>query len=85
MFNEINWKEKLTSRKFWMAIIGFVTAILTMFNIPEPTIQQAVMLLGAISTLIAYIIGQGLVDAAIESARVHVIEVPVKKEEDYLG
>ena len=24
--NKINWKQKLSSRKFWAAVVGFVTA-----------------------------------------------------------
>ena len=29
----IDWKRKLTSRKFWMAVIGFVTGLLTYLGI----------------------------------------------------
>ena len=36
----INWKQKLTSRKFWAAIIGFVTAILVAFGVNDLTIEQ---------------------------------------------
>jgi len=63
---KVNWKQKLTSRKFWMAVTGFVTSILVAFNIDELTIEQVVALITAASTLIAYIIGEGLVDAARE-------------------
>lgn len=61
---KINWKQKLTSRKFWAAIIGFVTAIMVAFNVSDLTIEQVVGLITAASTLIAYIIGEGMVDAA---------------------
>lgn len=61
---KINWKQKLTSRKFWAAIIGFVTAILIAFKIDELTIEQVVSVISATSVLIAYIIGEGMVDAA---------------------
>lgn len=61
---KINWKQKLTSRKFWAAIIGFVTAILVAFGVNDLTIEQVVALITAASTLIAYIIGEGMVDAA---------------------
>ena len=60
----IDWKRKLTSRKFWAAIIGFVTAILVAFGVDTPTIEQVVALIAAVSTLIAYIIGEGMVDSA---------------------
>ena len=61
---KINWKQKLTSRKFWAAAIGFVTAIMVAFGVNDLTIEQVVGLITAASTLIAYIIGEGMVDAA---------------------
>lgn len=61
---KINWKQKLTSRKFWAAIVGFVTAILIAFGVDDLTIEQVVAIITACSTLIAYIIGEGLVDSA---------------------
>ncbi len=61
---KIDWKQKLTSRKFWAAIIGFVTAILVAFNVNNLTIEQVTGLITAAATLIAYIIGEGLVDVA---------------------
>lgn len=59
----INWKQKLTSRKFWAAVVGFVTAILVAFNIPDMEVEQIVGIISATSVLIAYIIGEGMVDA----------------------
>lgn len=61
---KINWEQKLTSRKFWAAIIGFVTSIMVVFGVNDLTIEQVVALITAASTLIAYIIGEGMVDAA---------------------
>lgn len=61
---KINWKQKLTSRKFWAAFTGFITALLVAFKVPDLTIEQVVALITAASTLIAYIIGEGMVDAA---------------------
>jgi len=60
----INWRQKLTSRKFWLAVIGFVTAVLVALGIDDLTIQQVIALIVAASTLIAYIIGEGIVDAS---------------------
>ena len=61
---KINWKQKLTSRKFWAAIITFITSILVAFGVPDLTIEQVVAVITAASAMIAYIIGEGLVDAA---------------------
>lgn len=61
---KINWKQKLTSRKFWSAVVGFVTAILVAFGVGDLEIEQVVAIISASATLIAYIIGEGMVDAA---------------------
>ena len=61
---KINWKQKLTSRKFWAAVIGFVTAILVAVGVKDPTSGQIIAVISAVATLIAYIVGEGMVDAA---------------------
>lgn len=57
------WKQKLTSRKFWVAVVGFVTPTLLAFGIAEETVTQVASIIMAGATLIAYIIGEGIVDA----------------------
>ncbi len=61
---KINWKQKLTSRKFWAAIIGVATSVMVIFNVDNLTVEQVVALITATSTVIAYIVGEGLVDSA---------------------
>lgn len=61
---KINWKRKLTSRKFWTAVVGFATPIMTMLQVSDNTAVQVTALIMAGGTLIAYIIGEGLTDAA---------------------
>lgn len=61
---KIDWKRKLTSRKFWVALIGFVTAVMVALNIDKMTAEQVAAIISAMGTLIAYIIGEGLTDAA---------------------
>lgn len=60
---KINWKQKLTSRKFWIAITGFITALMIVLKIDNITQEQVIGLIGALAPLVAYIIGEGLVDA----------------------
>lgn len=62
--NKIDWKSKLTSRKFWAAVIAFVTAILVVFKVDELSIEQVISVISACSVMIAYIIGEGMVDSA---------------------
>lgn len=59
-----NWTQKLTSRKFWAAVVTFVTAILVAFGVPDLTVEQVTAVITAGAGMIAYIIGEGLVDAA---------------------
>lgn len=61
---KIDWKRKLTSRKFWVAVIGFVTPLLLAFGISEGAVTQIAGIITAGATMIAYIIGEGLTDAA---------------------
>jgi uncharacterized membrane protein len=65
--NKIDWKSKLSSRKFWMALIGFATALLLAFNVDSLTIEQVVSVISACGVLVAYIIGEGMVDANREN------------------
>ena len=60
----IDWKSKLTSRKFWLAIVGFVTGILIAFKVDAKTIDTVSGVIMAGASVIAYIIGEGLIDAA---------------------
>ncbi len=59
----INWKQKLTSRKFWAAVVTFVTTVMVAFGVPEVTTEQVTAIIAATSTMVAYILGEGLVDA----------------------
>lgn len=61
---KIDWVRKLTSRKFWAAVIGFVTPLMTMMQVSDSTAVQVTALIMAGGTLIAYIIGEGMTDAA---------------------
>lgn len=61
---KINWKRKLTSRKFWAAVATFATSILVAFGANEITTQQCVAIISATGAMVAYIIGEGLVDVS---------------------
>lgn len=60
---QINWTKKLTSRKFWAAVVGFVTPMMVAAGATDNTVTQVVAIIMGGATLIAYIIGEGLVDA----------------------
>lgn len=71
---EINWREKLTSRKFWVAIADFVTGLLLAFGVAQDTATQVAGLIMAGAGALAYIIAEGLVDAA--RAKTDVVVLP---------
>ena len=58
-----NIKRKLTSRKFWAAIVSFVTMLIVALGVAEETAAQVASIIMAGATVIAYIIGEGMVDA----------------------
>ena len=60
---KINWKQKLTSRKFWSAVAGFIVPLLLAFGVSDSNITQVTALIMSGGTLIAYIFGEGLADA----------------------
>lgn len=60
----INWKAKLTSRKFWLAIVGFVGPLLLAFGVAEETVAQVTSLIISGASVVAYIIAEGMVDAS---------------------
>lgn len=60
---KIDWKQKLSSRKLWAALIGFVSSILYVFNVAETDITQIAGVITAGSTLVIYILTEGYVDA----------------------
>lgn len=61
---KIDWERKLTSRKLWLAIAGFVTGLILAF---DGTAEVAETVSGCImsgASVIAYIVGEGLTDVA---------------------
>ena len=59
----IDWKQKLTSRKFWMAVVAFITPLMLAFGVAEDTTTQVVAIVMAGADVLAYIIAEGMVDA----------------------
>ena len=61
---DINWAKKLTSRKFWAAVAGFVGPLLLAFGAEESVATEVTALIMSGAAVVAYIIGEGLTDAA---------------------
>lgn len=63
----MNWKTKLSSRKLWAAIIGFVSAMLMANGADPGTIEKVISVIMAGGVLISYILAEGWIDAGRES------------------
>lgn len=55
-------KKKLSSRKLWVSVIGFVSALLVACNVPDGSISQVSAIISAFGALIAYIVAEGYAD-----------------------
>ena len=82
----IDWKKKLTSRKLWAALASLVSMLILAFHGTEETATQVAAIIMAGATVIAYIIGEGLIDAAATNQTVtHVIGDVYPEDEEETG
>ncbi len=77
----VDWKAKLTSRKFWAAVCNFVSMLIIALHGTQETATQITALILAGGGVIAYILGEGWADAAGAGAAV-VVEQGEDPEED---
>lgn len=75
----INWVRKLTSRKFWTAVASFVSMMIVACGGTDNQATQITALIMAGAAVVAYIIGEGLIDSANVGIEV---EQEVEVEED---
>ena len=59
----MDWKRKLTSRKFWLSVASFVAMLIVFIWKDEEIATQVSALIMAGATVIGYVIGEGLADA----------------------
>lgn len=59
----MNWKKKLTSRKFWLAVAAFVSGLIVALGAEKSTAESVAGLILQGAAVVAYIIGEGLADA----------------------
>lgn len=56
--------RKLTSRKLWLAIVGFVTPLLLAFGVAENDTAQIAAIIMAGADVLGYLLAEGLADSA---------------------
>ena len=71
-------KRKLTSRKLWTAVVGFVTGLLLYRGHSEAEANEIGSLILMAASVVAYIIGEGMADAGNQP----VIVMPETDEEE---
>ena len=61
---KIYWKRKLTSRKLWVALAGFVAGLIVIFGGNQDTADKVSGSILGGAAVVGYIVGEGLTDAA---------------------
>ena len=60
----IDWKRKLSSRKFWMAVVGWLTGVLILFKMPESEAAQIGAIVRQTGAILSDIVSEGWIDSA---------------------
>ena len=78
---KIDWARKLSSRKLWIAIAGFVSGLIMVFGGTETMAStvSGVILQGA--AVLGYLIAEGLADSAHTSEVIEVVETEIPPKE----
>lgn len=66
MITKIDWKAKFSSRKFWVALVTYITSILTAFNVSDSVVVQITTIMSGIGAMIVYILAEAYVDGKRE-------------------
>lgn len=61
---KINWKAKLSSRKFWAAVAAYAGSILGAFSVSENIIARVSIIIAGIGALVVYMLAEAKVDAS---------------------
>lgn len=61
---KINWKQKLSSRKLWAAVIGVAVGLAAAFGIETNEYAQIAGIVTSAVSIVAYIFGEAKIDAA---------------------
>lgn len=54
--------KKLSSRKLWLAVLGFAGAVAVAFGAPELSAEQTAIIAAGLASLASYIVGEGIAD-----------------------
>ena len=54
--------RKLSSRKFWVCVCGFVTSLMAMYNFSDDDVTRVTALITSAGCLVAYMLAEGYSD-----------------------
>ena len=76
--------RKLTSRKLWVAVCEFVTMLIIALNGTQDEATKITALIMAGAAVLAYIVGEGLIDAASAKSDMYIgyPDVEIKPPEE---
>ena len=74
--------RKLTSRKFILAVIGLVSGLMIYFGKTEADADQVGALIMSAASVVAYILAEGITDAAGARSDIYVTEEDASEEEN---
>lgn len=60
----INWKRKLSSRKFWAAVSGVVISVMVIFGADSTSQEKITGAIGSAGVLVTYILAESGTDKA---------------------
>lgn len=61
---KINWKRKLSSRKFWAAVSGVIISVMVAFGADAGSQEKVTGVITATGTLAIYMLAEGSTDKA---------------------
>ena len=59
---KIDWKRKLTSRKLWVALAGFVAGLIVIFGGTQDTADKISGSIMSAAAVVGYVVCEGLAD-----------------------
>ncbi len=62
--NQINWKQKLSSRKFWSMLAGVTTTVLGAVGVVQSDIVRVTAIIAGVGVIAVYILAETKVDTA---------------------
>lgn len=66
---KIDWIRKLTSRKLWVAVAGFVAGLIVAFGGSNQTAETVSGCILSGAAVVGYVIGEGLADSGKQRRR----------------